>query len=216
MKTRALAALPLLVATALFAYVSRSVAPALVVALGVAVAVPLAARLDASRRVQRAVLVAVGLLAVVVVAPAVLPLGAPAPTGPAGVWGIVIVTALLLTLARRFFRDAEGGLAVDVALLATVVAGCGQRRVGPVYLVAVVLVAAAVIAVSRTRDERYGWSVVEARSSRGLAGMLVGVGLLSAAAIFALPRSSRSRSTSSIATSCPPGRRTWASPRASE
>ena len=108
MKTRALAALPLLVATALFAYVSRSVAPALVVALGVAVAVPLAARLDASRRVQRAVLVAVGLLAVVVAAPAVLPLGAPAPTGPAGVWGIVIVTALLLTLARRFFRDAEG------------------------------------------------------------------------------------------------------------
>jgi len=190
-KARALAALPLLVATALFVFVTHAALFAVVVVVGLAVALPLAQRLAPPPWVQRALLLVVGLVAALWGAKALV--GTPVPHSPAPsvVWGVVAATALLVALTRRFFSDPEWGTRPELGLVAAALVACGQRRVGLVYVVAVVLALAAIVISARARDARFGWSVVEGAAPRALIGLLLAVGGLSAAGMLALPRVER-------------------------
>jgi transglutaminase-like putative cysteine protease len=191
MRARLLEALPLLIVAALFAFVTGTMTLPVLVFVGLALAIPLAGYVDAPPFAQRAALLVVVLMSTLgggltLLGPATIDHLRPSET-----WGVVATTGILLCLARRFFREPEGGVRVDFVLVTLAFVACGQRRIGAPYVVAVVSFVAAIIVVIRSRDAQASWSVVERHAPAALGGMVVLAAALATTGMVALPRLAR-------------------------
>ena len=187
MTQRLVATLPILVATALYAFVTRSFVIASVVLVGLVLALPLARYLVVPPFAQRSTLLLVALFGAFGGVAALTSFEADSRTRPTELLGRLAVTALLLAVTRRFFSDPEGGVRFDFALLTTAIVACGEKHVGVAYVAAVVLFVVATVVVIRARDATIGWAVVEAHSLGVTATVVLIAGVLSTIGMIALP-----------------------------
>jgi len=186
---RALIGLPLLVAAALFTYVTGTPALMLIALLGLPLGLWLAPHVIVGRFLQSLAMAVVVVLGGLVGSG--LLEGAPGigPTELASIWGTLAMIAILLAVVRRFFREPLAGEKLDFALLTLAVAACGERRMGTgVYIVAAIAFVATGVAALRGREGAAPWRVVEGHGVRALLAMLAIAASFALASKLALPR----------------------------
>jgi transglutaminase-like putative cysteine protease len=181
---RIVGALPLLVASALFTYVTGTPVLLLMTVLGAPVALWLSPHVELGTFLQCTAMATVIVLGGLIGGGLLADVPGVGPTGLPAVWATVAMVCILLALVRRFFRDPLGAERLDFAILALAVVACGERRYGTVYLVAAVAFVAAAVATLRSREGAVSWRVVEGHGGPALAAMLgIAVGFVVASGV---------------------------------